>query len=218
MRANANEFIITSSKKESSYILENITSEISPEEPGKKPGDKRAGVLGFLIDTFETLLLALLLFLVINGVSSRVRVENISMKPTLQPGNLLLVNKLAYKWGEPKHGDVIVFHYQGSKNDDYIKRLIGLPGDVVTVKNRIVYVNDVGLTEPYIADLPAYEGSWTVPENSVFVLGDNRNNSSDSHQWGFVDMKDIVGKALFIYWPLDQIRSLTMPDLVKAAQ
>jgi len=174
--------------------------------------------LGFLIDTFETLILALLLFLVINGVSSRVRVENISMKPTLQPGNLLLVNKLAYKWGEPKHGDVIVFHYQGSKNDDYIKRLIGLPGDVVTVKNRIVYVNDVGLTEPYIADLPAYEGSWTVPENSVFVLGDNRNNSSDSHQWGFVDMKDIVGKALFIYWPLDQIRSLTMPDLVKAAQ
>jgi len=198
--------------------LENITSEITPEEPGKKPGDKRAGVLGFLIDTFETLLLALLLFLVINGVSSRVRVENISMKPTLQPGNLLLVNKLAYKWGEPKHGDVIVFHYQGSKNDDYIKRLIGLPGDVVTVKNRIVYVNDIGLTEPYIADLPAYEGSWIVPEGNVFVLGDNRNNSSDSHQWGFVDMKDIVGKALFIYWPLDAARSLTMPDLVKAAQ
>jgi len=198
--------------------LENITSEITPEEPGKKPGDKRAGVLGFLVDTFETLLLALLLFLVINGVSSRVRVENISMKPTLQPGNLLLVNKLAYKWGEPKHGDVIVFHYQGSKNDDYIKRLIGLPGDVVTVKNRIVYVNDIGLTEPYIADLPAYEGSWTVPEGNVFVLGDNRNNSSDSHQWGFVDMKDIVGKALFIYWPLDAARSLTMPDLVKAAQ
>lgn len=204
--------------KESSFILENITSEITPEEPGKKPGDKRAGVLGFLIDTFETLLLALLLFLVINGVSSRVRVENISMKPTLQPGNLLLVNKLAYKWGEPKHGDVIVFHYQGSKNDDYIKRLIGLPGDVVTVKNRIVYVNDIGLTEPYIADLPAYEGSWTVPEGNVFVLGDNRNNSSDSHQWGFVDMKDIVGKALFIYWPLDAARSLTMPDLAKAAQ
>ena len=198
--------------------MENITSEITPEEPGKKPGDKRAGVLGFLIDTFETLLLALLLFLVINGVSSRVRVENISMKPTLQPGNLLLVNKLAYKWGEPKHGDVIVFHYQGSKNDDYIKRLIGLPGDVVTVKNRIVYVNDIGLTEPYIADLPAYEGSWIVPEGNVFVLGDNRNNSSDSHQWGFVDMKDIVGKALFIYWPLDAARSLTMPDLVKAAQ
>jgi len=96
--------------------------------------------------------------------------------------------------------------------------LIGLPGDVVTVKNRIVYVNDIGLTEPYIADLPAYEGSWTVPEGNVFVLGDNRNNSSDSHQWGFVDMKDIVGKALFIYWPLDAARSLTMPDLVKAAQ
>ena len=173
--------------------------------------------MGVFFDMFETILLALILFLAINAVSSRVRVENISMKPTLQPGNLLLVNKLAYKWGEPKHGDIIVFHYQGSRNEDYIKRLIGLQGDVVEVKGGIVYINGNGLTEPFIADLPAYEGSWTVPVGQVFVLGDNRNNSSDSHQWGFVPLEDIVGKAIFIYWPIDSIRTLSLPDLVKAA-
>ena len=171
--------------------------------------------MGIFIDMFETILLALLLFLAI--VSSRVRVENICMKPTLQPGNLLLINKLAYKWSEPKHGDIVVFHYQGSRTEDYIKRLIGLPGDVVEVKSGVVYINGYGLTEPFIADLPAYQGSWTVPAGQVFVLGDNRNNSFDSHQWGFVPMEDIVGKAIFIYWPVESIRSLSLPDLVKAA-
>jgi len=140
------------------------------------------------------------------------------MKPTLQEGDLLLVNKLAYKWSEPKHGDVIVFHFQGSKNEDYIKRLIGLPGDEVRVENGIVYVNDHALNEPYIAAKPAYSGTWNVPEGQLFVLGDNRNNSSDSHHWGFVPMEDVVGKALFIYWPFDEARSLIIPDLVNAAQ
>lgn len=140
------------------------------------------------------------------------------MKPTLQPGYLLVVNKLSYKVGEPKHGDIVVFHFQGDKNEDYIKRVIGLPGDQVSVSNGIVTVNGTPLTEPYIAELPKYSGTWNVPEGSLFVLGDNRNNSSDSHQWGFVDINDVVGKAIFIYYPFDQIRSLTMPDLVYAAQ
>lgn len=197
--------------------MENLQSEILPDDSGQPKRKNRSGAMGVFFDMFETILLALILFLAINAVSSRVRVENISMKPTLQPGNLLLVNKLAYKWGEPKHGDIIVFHYQGSRNEDYIKRLIGLQGDVVEVKGGIVYINGNGLTEPFIADLPAYEGSWTVPVGQVFVLGDNRNNSSDSHQWGFVPMEDIVGKAIFIYWPIDSIRTLSLPDLVKAA-
>ncbi len=198
--------------------MENYNTEITPEKQPDKKRTKRSGFGGFLVDTFETILLALLLFLAINAVSSRVRVENISMKPTLQEGDLLLVNKLAYKWSEPKHGDVIVFHFQGSKNEDYIKRLIGLPGDEVRVENGIVYVNDHALNEPYIAAKPAYSGTWNVPEGQLFVLGDNRNNSSDSHHWGFVPMEDVVGKALFIYWPFDEARSLIIPDLVNAAQ
>jgi len=106
----------------------------------------------------------------------------------------------------------------GDKNEDYIKRVIGLPGDEVKIENHTVYVNGYALNEPYIAELPAYNGTWYVPENCLFVLGDNRNNSSDSHQWGYVEMKDIVGKAVFIYYPFDVFGSLIIPDLVQAAQ
>lgn len=199
--------------------MENNLSVITPDQEVRTPKKKeRSSVMGFLVDTIETILLALILFLAINAVSSRVIVENISMKPTLQEGELLLVNKLAYKLGKPDHGDIVVFHFQGNKNDDYIKRLIGLPGDEVKVSNGTVYVNGYALTEPYIAAPPAYEGTWKIPEGQLFVLGDNRNNSSDSHQWGFVDMKDIVGTAIFAYWPIDRMRSLSIPDLVQAAQ
>jgi signal peptidase I len=196
--------------------LDQFTTQVSPEPEGSEIKKKQSRA-GFWLDTLETILLALLLFLAINTVTSRVRVENISMEPTLQPGYLLIVNKLAYKLGEPKHGDIVVFHYMGDNNEDYIKRVIGLPGDEVKIENGTVYVNGIALNEPYIAAFPAYSGTWKVPEGSLFVLGDNRNNSSDSHQWGFVDLDDVVGKAVFIYYPFDVIGSLVIPDLVQAA-
>jgi len=196
--------------------LDQFTIQVSPEPEGSEIKKKQSRA-GFWLDTLETILLALLLFLAINTVTSRVRVENISMEPTLQPGYLLIVNKLAYKLGEPKHGDIVVFHYMGDNNEDYIKRVIGLPGDEVKIENGTVYVNGIALNEPYIAAFPAYSGTWKVPEGSLFVLGDNRNNSSDSHQWGFVDLDDVVGKAVFIYYPFDVIGSLVIPDLVQAA-
>jgi signal peptidase I len=196
--------------------LDQFTTQVSPEPEGSEIKKKQSRA-GFWLDTLETILLALLLFLAINTVTSRVRVENISMEPTLQPGYLLIVNKLAYKLGEPKHGDIVVFHYMGDNNEDYIKRVIGLPGDEVKIENGNVYVNGIALNEPYIAAFPAYSGTWKVPEGSLFVLGDNRNNSSDSHQWGFVDLDDVVGKAVFIYYPFDVIGSLVIPDLVQAA-
>jgi len=174
--------------------------------------------MGFIIDTVETILLALVLFLVINTLSARVRVENVSMKPTLQPGEFLLINRVAYKLGKPSIGDIIVFHAPGVSDLDYIKRVIGLPGDEVRIGDGIVYVNNQPLFEPYTADNPGYSGTWTVPENSYFVLGDNRNNSSDSHQWGYVPGEDIVGRALLIYWPIDQITLLRSPDVVQAVQ
>jgi len=197
--------------------LEQYTSQASPELSNPDPTPNKTRRNSFWIDTLETIVMALVLFLAINAVSSRVRVENISMKPTLQPGYLLVVNKLAYTLGEPKHGDIVVFDYNGAGQEDYIKRIIGLPGDQVVVENGIVSVNGHSLTEPYIAEMPRYSGSWSVPENSYFVLGDNRNNSSDSHQWGYVSEEDLVGKAVFIYFPLDAIRSLVIPDLVQAA-
>ncbi len=172
---------------------------------------------GFWRDMLETILMAVVLFLILNTITSRVRVYNISMQPTLKEGNLLVVNKMAYKLGSPKRGDIIVFHYQGTMNEDYIKRVIGLPGDRVEVSGGVVRINGQVITEPYLADLPNYAGVWTVPEGDLFVLGDNRNHSSDSHDWGFVHQNWVVGKAVVIYWPLDRIRLLTSPNLVQAA-
>ena len=156
----------------------------------------------FLIDTIETILLAVVLTLGINLVSARVRVENVSMLPTLQQGNFILVNKLSYKNNPPMVGDIIIFHAPLEPGEDFIKRVIGAPGDRVLIKDGRVYVNDYQLTEDYIADVPAYNGQWDVPLDKVFVLGDNRNASSDSHEWGFVPMKNVIGKALLIYWPI----------------
>ncbi len=194
--------------------MEKFHTEVIPE-PVKK--DRRSGCLGFTIDTIETVLLALVLFFGINAVSARVRVENISMKPTLDPGEFVLVNKIAYKIGQPRIGDIIVFHYPLDPSQDYIKRVIGRPGDTVTINGDKVMVNGVVLDEPYIAAEPAYDGSWKVPADKLFVLGDNRNQSSDSHSWGFVPMNLVVGKALFIYWPLQQFQLIDHPNVANAA-
>jgi len=179
---------------------------------------KKSGCLGFVIDTVETILLAVILFLAINALTARVRVENVSMKPTLQPGEFLLVNRVAYKWGEPDIGDIVIFHAPGASDLDYIKRVIGLPGDVVRVEDGAVYINNQVMYEPYIAAAPNYNGEWVVPIGEYFVLGDNRNNSSDSHLWGFVPEEDLVGRALLIYWPLNNFSLLRTPESVQAIQ
>ncbi len=186
--------------------------------PGPAPKSRRSGCLSFAIDTAETILLALILFFGINAVSARVRVDNISMKPTLQPGEFVLVSKVAYKIGKPQVGDIIVFHYPLNTQEEYIKRVIGTPGDQVTVRDGQVFVNGQALVEPYIAAPPTAGGSWTVPADSLFVLGDNRNQSSDSRSWGFVPLNLVVGKALFIYWPLEEFQLIQHPDVVNAAQ
>jgi signal peptidase I len=123
------------------------------------------------------------------------------MEPTLHNGELLIVSRLAYKLSQPETADIIVFHLPQDLGQDYIKRVIGLPGDTVEIKGRQVYVNKQLLDEPYIAARPISIGTWTVPEDQLFVLGDNRNNSSDSRAWGMVPVEDVVGKALIIYWP-----------------
>ncbi len=193
-------------------------SEISEESSQTNKKSKRSSCVGFIVDTVETILLALILFLAINALSARVRVENVSMKPTLEPGQFLLVNRVSYKLGKPHIGDIIVFHAPGVSDQDYIKRVIGLPGDEVHVENGTVFINNQPLYEPYISEMPNYTGSWTVPDTEYFVLGDNRNNSSDSHLWGFVPENDIVGRALLIYWPFTDFALLRSPDVVQAVK
>jgi len=158
----------------------------------------------FVLDILETLILAVVLYFGINAVSARVRVDGFSMRPTLQDGEYILVNKLAYKTGEPQRGDIVVFIFPVNPQEDLIKRVIGLPGETISVHNGVVVVNGIPLTEPYIASPPAYDGDWVVPAGQLFVLGDNRNDSRDSHQWGLLPIENVIGRAVLIYWPPEE--------------
>ena len=141
------------------------------------------------------------------------------MVPTLQNGEFVLVNRLAYRMGVPQRGDIIVFHFPlDPASQDLIKRVIGLPGEHITVVNGVVAVDGQPLSEPYIAAPPMYDGAWDVPPNSLFVLGDNRNDSSDSHSWGMLPMKEIVGKSIFIYWPFSEWQLIDHYNFTKAVK
>jgi signal peptidase I len=179
--------------------LEQFHTETVSEPYEEKP--KKSGVFRFLLDVVETLILSVILFAAINTVSARIRVDGASMEPTLETGEFVIVNKLAYLYGKPQIGDVIVFHFPRDPEQEYIKRIIGLPGDQVAIKDGQVTVNGQPLEESYIAATPVYEATWDVPSDALFVLGDNRNNSSDSHSWGPVPLENVVGKAVFVYWP-----------------
>lgn len=177
-----------------SYRSETISD--SAEPSGGRSGFKR-----ILVDLLETLFISAVLFLAINAISARIRVDGFSMEPSLHSGEFVIVNKLAYRFGLPQRGDVIVFHFPRDPEQEYIKRVIGLPGDDVAVAEGRVKVNGETLDESYIMQPPRYSGNWRVPEGSLFVLGDNRNNSSDSHNWGPVALDQVVGKAVLVYWP-----------------
>lgn len=173
-------------------------------EPVEKK-KQQPGVVKFLVDVLETLIWAVVLFVLINLVSARIRVDGGSMLPTLTNGELVIVNKLVYRLGEPKRGDIIVFYFPVDPSQEFIKRVIGLPGDQVSIHKGTVTINGQRLEEPYLSVYTNYDGDWTVGEGQLFVLGDNRNNSLDSHNWGTVPMDYVIGKALFIYWPFDNL-------------
>ncbi|MCC6301091.1 MAG: signal peptidase I [Anaerolineales bacterium] len=177
------------------------SSQTQPENPTADETVQPSDVKRMVWDIVETLFLAFVLYFGINAVSARVRVDGYSMNPTLDNGEYILVNKLAYKLGEPTRGDIIVFKFPLDPNQDLIKRVIGLPGETVTVQNGKVSVNGTPLDEPYISDAPFYIGSWFIKEGELFVLGDNRNESKDSHEWGLLPMENVIGRAVIIYWP-----------------
>ncbi|MBK9928042.1 MAG: signal peptidase I [Anaerolineales bacterium] len=183
--------------------METTQPEIQPEiqeqteaEPQQAENWKR-----FTLDILETIILAVVLYFGINAVSARVRVDGLSMNPTLQNGEYILVSRVTYKTGQPQRGDIIVFSLPTDQRQDLIKRVIGLPGETVSVQDGEVKINGFVLQEPYIAQPPIYNGEWTVGDNELFVLGDNRNDSKDSHQWGLLPQENVIGKALLIYWP-----------------
>jgi len=180
-------------------ILSTYQTEI--ETDTSQPKQKASGFFRFLKDVLETLVLSVVLFVGINAVTARIRVDGESMVPTLASGEYVIVNRLTYRLGSPQRGDIIVFHFPRDPKEEYIKRIIGLPGDEVEVKNGQVYINGQPLDETYLNVKMDYIGTWRIPAGQLFVLGDNRNNSSDSHDWGTVPMDYVVGKAILVYWP-----------------
>jgi signal peptidase I len=188
--------------------LETIQPDSQPDtQPQSQPEpviEQATNWKRFALDILETLVLAVVLYFGINAISARVRVDGFSMRPTLQDGEYILVNKLAYKFSEPKRGDIIVFIFPVNPEEDLIKRIIGIPGDTVSVQDGVLSVNGTAVDEPYINAPPAYNGTWQVPEGNLFVLGDNRNDSRDSHQWGLLPMENVIGRSVLIYWPPEE--------------
>lgn len=178
---------------EGSYV-QTFPEDIQPPKP--------SWLRKFVAEAVQTVILAILLFLVINSVSARIRVDGQSMEPTFHHGNFVIVNKLAYRLGEYQYGDVIVFPSPDNHEEDLIKRVIALPGDRIRITKNQVFINDFLMSEPYIKAPPIGDlREVTVPPGAVYVMGDNRNNSSDSRRWGPLQTDDVLGKAVFVYWP-----------------
>ena len=165
-----------------------------------------------LVEIIKTLVTAVILAFGIRTFVAEARyIPSSSMEPTLQINDRLIIEKITYRFNSPERGDIVVFNptealKEKNFNDAFIKRIIGVPGDMVQVKQGQVYLNGELIEEDYISEAPAYEyGPVTVPENQYLVLGDNRNNSYDSHYWGFVPKEKLIGKAFVRFWPLPRL-------------
>jgi len=168
-----------------------------PDAPLTTPAPGKS----LLREIIETILLTVIIYLSVNFATGRFRIEGSSMEPSMHQDQYVLVDKISYKIGNPHRGDVVVFNYPLATERDFIKRVIGLPGETVTIRGGVVSIDGHPLQEPYIAQPPDYENSWTLGPDQYFVLGDNRNSSLDSHSWGPLDRHYLIGRALFVYWP-----------------
>lgn len=191
----------------SDYTLTPLEDEPPAEE--RPSGWKTAWAV--VREVGETIILTLIIFFLIQTVIRNFRVVGTSMVDNLHDGQYLIIDKLSYnsfvkdvlKMGGPQRGDVIVFEPPNRPGEDYVKRIIGLPGETVEIRAGQVFINGEPLAEPFQPMQGTYTmpNAVTVPDGQVFVLGDNRNNSNDSHNWGTLPLENIVGRAWLSYWP-----------------
>jgi len=170
----------------------------------------------FIKEWVEPVIIAVILALIIRTfIVQAFKIPTGSMRPTLIEGDRILVNKFIYKFKEPKRGDVIVFVSPEDKKKDFIKRLVGLPGEKVEIANGTILVNDRALSEDLVmreryyynrGDFGVKGEAVEVPEDALYALGDNSISSRDSRYWGFLPKKYLIGKAFLIYWPPTRIR------------
>lgn len=193
----------------------------------RKKKERRSAVWGWI----KVIVIALAAALAINFlIIVNSNVPTGSMEPTIMSHSRMIGSRLSYLFEEPERGDIIIFKCPDTvktdpgsiknkifgireEHENYVKRIIGLPGDTVEIKGGVTYVNGVELEEPYLKVVPEERdfGPYKVPEDCYFVMGDNRNNSKDSRYWvttNYVDKKSILGKALFVYWPVKYFGAL----------
>ena len=211
-------------------------TELDPWRPVEARRKSGGGVLGLpaVSETLEVIALAIMMFLAVRAVGQNFVIDGRSMFPSFEDGQLLIVNRLAYRtfdtswlpvvgtdewrpFGEPEPGDVVVFNFSNGPGGprDFIKRIVAVPGQTVEVResDHILRVDGVPLDEPYINEPLRYETPLTVvPPGMVWVLGDNRNNSFDSHQWGLLEQSKIIGRADLVYWPLSDFGTVAHHD------
>jgi signal peptidase I len=193
----------------------------------QEPLTKRRPALGCLFEVVETLVLTIVIFVGIQVfVAQPYKVEQVSMENSLLPGQYVLVDKLTPRWAPYSRGDIVVFDppetWSPGSRVPFIKRVIGVPGDRVELRDGNVFVNDVKLEEPYVfedrAVSPGTEPSpggpteWLVPAGDLFVMGDHRDESADSRSFGPIAMSHVIGRAWLRYWPFDTIGILPKPS------
>jgi len=184
-----------------------------PVTTGRPPKRKKS----LAREVLETVVLTIVIFVLARAALQNFKVDGMSMEPNLHNSEYVLVNKVDYLVESPHRGDIVVFQAVPARQPDrdYIKRVIGLPGETVAVHGGAVFINQRRLSEPYIKEPPTYTfATRLVPRGSYFVLGDNRNNSFDSSRWSatpWLARKYIIGKAWIIYWPLHNLTLLQIP-------
>jgi signal peptidase I len=186
-----------------------------PPAPTQAPA--QSGVRSFIRETLETIALTLIIFVVIRAGVQNFRIEGYSMEPNFHDGQYLLISKVDYVLHPPERGDVVVFMSPQDLSRDFIKRVIGLPGETVEIREGKVFINNKELGQNYAVNPGSYNfGPVSVGADQLFVLGDNRNNSSDSHSWGNLPRSDMIGKAWISYWPPQQWAIIQTPSFAES--
>jgi signal peptidase I len=223
-------------------VQQNITLENAVDREPEQPSG--VTVRNVVKELLETAIYILLVFVIVRSMVQNFKIEGSSMEPTLHSGQYILVNKLAYfhfdrnaplqllpgnddlpehmvyPLGLPERGDILVFEYPNDIRKDYIKRVIGLPGETIEVRDGHVYVGGKLLDEPYLqgnlthcnTGSACQRGPVTVPDGTVFVMGDNRANSSDSREWNALSLKHVIGQAWLLYYPMDDLGFIQHPS------
>ena len=174
-------------------------------EAESRPSANWDMVKGVLREVLETVVFTLIVFLLIQTFVRNFRVVGTSMEPNLHDGQYLVIDKISYKLGDPQRGDVVVFEPPMRPDEDYVKRIVGLSGEMVEIQRGQVVIDGAPLKEPYVVRPGSYSmAARRVGEGELFVLGDNRNSSSDSHTWGMLPEGKLVGRAWLSYWPPTQ--------------